>query len=75
MPEAWNDGNFLRFHAPESNTYTAVFTKDTQSGIAEATDGGNSAKILRTYRLNGQPAGQLVRGNVYVQKGRKFIAE
>lgn len=75
VPETWNDGNFLRFHAPESNTYTAVFTKDTQSGIAEATEGGNSAKNLRTYRLNGQPAGQLVRGNVYVRKGRKFIAE
>ncbi len=25
VPESWRDGNFLRFHAPESGTYTAHF--------------------------------------------------
>lgn len=27
VPTNWMDGNFLRFHAPESGTYTAVFGK------------------------------------------------
>lgn len=27
VPESWVDGNFLRFHAPESGTYTAQFVK------------------------------------------------
>lgn len=27
VPKEWTDGNFLRFHAPESNTYTAHFTR------------------------------------------------
>ena len=28
VPEEWTDGNFLRFHAPESGVYTAYFEKD-----------------------------------------------
>jgi len=27
VPASWSDGNFLRFHAPESGTYTAYFTR------------------------------------------------
>lgn len=27
VPESWVDGNFLRFHAPESGTYTAHYEK------------------------------------------------
>ena len=28
VPESWVDGNFLRFHAPESGTYTAEYEKN-----------------------------------------------
>lgn len=75
VPEAWRDGNFLRFHAPESNTYTAVFTKDTESAISEVTVNKDGALARPTYELNGQSVARLTKGKVYVQKDRKFIAE
>lgn len=33
VPAAWQDGNFLRFHAPESGTYTAYFTRPLSESI------------------------------------------
>ena len=33
VPKSWIDGNFLRFHAPESGTYTANFQKELPGEI------------------------------------------
>lgn len=71
VPATWADGNFLRFFAPESNTYKAYFQKST--GIKEVKADKNKKKP--TFSLNGQRAEHLERGQVYVQQGRKFIAD
>ena len=71
VPATWADGNFLRFFAPESNTYKAYFQKST--GIKEVKADKN--KKRPTFSLNGQRAEHLERGQIYVQQGRKFIAD
>ena len=35
VPESWVDGNFLRFRAPESGTYTAIFESKVQISKSE----------------------------------------
>ena len=56
VPKSWMDGNFLRFHAPESNTYTAHFTNhkmdqvvfgDWEAEMIEKEDGLNLTKITK----------------------------
>ena len=56
VPKTWMDGNFLRFHAPESNTYTAHFTNhkidqvvfgDWETEMVEKEDGLNLTKITK----------------------------
>lgn len=75
VPAEWTDGNFLRFRAPESQTYTAIFKKDTQSGLHEATTEREDTAKAAVFSLNGTRSRQQKRGEVYVRKGRKFIAE
>lgn len=51
VPQAWSDGNFLRFYAPESGTYTVVFKPATTDGISAVEN--SAAKAAYVYDLLG----------------------
>ena len=51
VPQAWSDGNFLRFYAPESGTYTVVFKPATTDGISGVEN--SAAKAAYVYDLLG----------------------
>lgn len=55
VPQAWSDGNFLRFYAPESGTYTVVFKPATTDGISGVENSAAKAPMSMTYWATNSP--------------------
>ncbi len=70
VPTAWQDGNFLRFKAPESGTYTVHFVKSETLAIAGLT-AGNQTGLPYYYDLHGRPTDGKRRGICISRDGAK----
>ena len=70
VPDTWRDGNFLRFHAPENGTFTAVFTKQTSGIVSVTTD---SAKDQKAYTADGRLATTHSKGVIVSSNGTKTL--
>ena len=53
VPQTWMDGNFLRFYAPESGTYTVHFKPYTPDGINTPANDDNKQPSA-VYDLQGR---------------------
>lgn len=70
VPESWYEGNFLRFKAPESGTYTATFYATEVESVSSAVVAFNESDAV--YDLQGRPVSNPQRG-VFVSRGRTFV--
>ena len=73
VPTSWVDGNFLRFYAPESGTYTVNFTSGEADGISSPALNATDAATTPAYDLAGRrlPASPARQHGVVVRKGEK----
>lgn len=68
VPESWRDGNFLRFHAPENGTFTAVFAAKTDA-IAQVF--ASTSDNFNAYTLDGRRATKASKGVIVGSNGSK----
>ncbi len=70
VPDSWRDGNFLRFHAPENGTFTAVFSSKSDA-IAQVVSAPSDH--VKTYTLDGRRATDTTKGVIVGSNGTKTL--